>query len=175
MSTTATTGIVTPKTVEDWLLFLTPIIGGAAGLSWGGIVPGASGFLVGVIFASLAKSLVGLGQNPHPSNWEDWLSFAITFLGFLGTAFSANPSYATYAVIIGLLVKALGIVKTGGLNIEDLALAAGAVIAGIGQYTGNPTLLNAGLMFGLVGKALPSIGTNGNPAVLKTPIPPATP
>jgi hypothetical protein len=78
-------------------------------------------------------------------------------------------------VIIGLLVKALGIVKTGGLNIEDLALAAGAVIAGIGQYTGNPTLLNAGLMFGLVGKALPSIGTNGNPAVLKTSIPPAAP
>jgi tetrahydromethanopterin S-methyltransferase subunit F len=169
--------VLTAKTVEDWLLFLAPIIGGAAGLDWGGIIPGMSGFLVGALFASLSKSIIGLGQNLH-GNYEDGLSFAITFLGTLATVFSANMSYAVYGLIIGFFVKALGMLKptidptTGksvsGINIEDLLLAAGAIIAGFAQLTGNPIAVNAGLLIAIIGKALPSIGTNGSPAVLIT-------
>jgi len=153
-----------PKTTEDWILFITPLIGGLAGLDWGGLVPGVSGFLLGLTIASMSKTLIGLGQNFHPSNYEDLLSFISTFLGFLGTGFTANPQFVTWGLIIGFLVKALGIVQTG-LNIEDVILAIGTVVAGIAQVTGNTHLVTAGLLLAVIGKALPSIGTNGSPSV----------
>jgi hypothetical protein len=163
-----------PKTVEDWLLFLIPIIGLLAGFNWGGLIPGASGLIVGIAIGSLAKTLIGLGQTPHLSNWEDWFSLITTFLGFLGTAFSANPLFLVYGTIIGLLLKSLGFIKAG-LNVEDIMLALGALIAGYGQLSGNPALLNAGLLIGIIGKTMPSLGTNGSPTTLTVTATPATP
>lgn len=149
-----------PKTAEDWILFLTPIIAALAGFNWGGIIPGASGFIVGVFIGALAKTLIGLGQNPHFQNYEDFVAAAILFLGFLATAFSANPQFLTWGTILGLVVKALGFLQSG-LNVEDVFLAIGALIAGYGAISGNAQLTNAGLLLGLIGKAMPSIGTGG--------------
>lgn len=159
-------GITTPKTIEDWLLFLTPIVGALAGFNWGGFIPGTSGFVVGVLVASLAKTLIGLGQNPHLSNWEDMISFALTFFGLLATAFSANPQFVIYGLIFGLLVKSLGFLSLG-LTIEDIVLAIGALIAGYGEIAGIPVLVNLGLLLAIIGKAIPSIGTGGTPVALK--------
>ena len=163
--------LTAPKTTEDWILFLTPIASAGAGFSWGGLIPGASGFLVGAFVAALAKTLIGLGQNPHLSNWEDAIPAAILFLGFLGTSFSSNVDFLTWGTIAGFLVKALGFFKRG-INIEDGLLAAGALIAGFGALTGHTGLLNAGLLIGIIGKSIPSIGsqtTGGTPS----PSPPA--
>jgi hypothetical protein len=175
MSTT-TGGIALPKTVEDWILFLTPLITAAAGFSWGGIVPGASGFLVAAVLASLSKALIGLGQNPHPSNWEDWFLFIFSFLGFLATAFSADPTFMVYGLVIGLIVKSFGGIASLGFSIEDIVLAIGAFMAGIGQLLDKPEIVTVGLLISILGKALPSIGTAGTPTTVNiTTTAPASP
>jgi hypothetical protein len=180
MTTATTTGPLAqlqaslPKTTEDWLLFIIPLVGGLAGLDWGGLIPGISGVIFGLTIASLSKTLIGLGQNFHPSNWEDALSFIITFAGFLGTAFSANPDLLTWGLIIGFFVKALGIIQAG-LNIEDIILAIGTIIAGIAQLTGKPEIVTAALIIAAIGKALPSIGTGGTPSVATVTTAPTSP
>jgi len=147
------------------MLFLVPIVSALAGFEWHGLIPGAAGFVVGVAVASLAKTLIGLGQRPY-NNWEDWISFVVTLLGFLGTGLSANPAFLTDATIIGLFVKALGFLQTG-LTVEDIILAIGSLLAGYGAFIGNMEIVNAGLLLSIVGKSIPSIGTNGTPAVIK--------
>lgn len=174
--------IAVPKTAEDYILFLTPIVAAAAGFNWSGLIPGSSGFLVGVFVGALAKTLIGLGQNIK--SWEDWLAAIILGLGFVSTALLApgNPQYLTWGTIIGLFVKALGyFTDTKSNPIEDVVLAIGTIMAGYGAYIGNSELLNAGLLFGLIGKSMPSIGTGGaagspapGPAPASAPAPPPT-
>jgi hypothetical protein len=156
--------VLTKYTVEDWILFLTPVLSAAAGFNFGGILPGTSGFLLGVVIASLAKSLIGLGQNPSfKGNYEDYLNLIITFLGLLATAITANQQFVIYGAVIGLIAKALPSM-TGGVNLEDILLTIGAIIAGVGQASGYPTIASVGLLLAVIGKSLPSSAPAPAPA-----------
>lgn len=174
MSTATTNGVVTTRTIEDWLVFVTPVIVALAGFDWSGVLPGTSAFVTAAVLGALAKFLVGLGQNPHIKNWEDWIPLIVIGLSALATNLSADPRFVTYGLYLGLAVKALPMLQEG-LNIEDVLLLVGTLLAGIGQLSGHAQLASLGLVVALVGKTLPSIGTNGEPAKLSITATTSTP
>jgi ABC-type xylose transport system permease subunit len=145
--------------LEDWILFLTPIIVGLAGSGLAqNLIPGVPGLLVGVVIGVLAKTLIGIGQN-FKANYEDVLSFIITFIGLLGSALSGYPQFIVYGTVLGLIAKALPSLSNG-LNPEDLLLTLGAIIAGIGASFGLHNLESVGLLLSVLGKSLPSLGSS---------------
>jgi hypothetical protein len=153
---TLSTKVTTATTAEDWILFLTPLVTALAGTNLAqNLIPGASGLLVGTVIGVLAKTLIGIGQN-FKANYEDILSFVITFVGLLGAALTGYPEFLIYGTILGLIAKALPSLANG-LNAEDILLTLGAIIAGIGTALGLHNLSSVGLLLSVLGKSLPSL------------------
>ena len=156
--------ILTPTNVEDILLGLLPILSGPTGnalINLTGIVPGVSGFVLAVIVASLVKSSIGISQNQK--SYEDWLNFVITFLGLVAAGLSGNSQVALAGLVIGFIAKALPSLAQG-FNIEDALLVAGSLLAGLGTLltgTEGSAVTNIGLLVATLGKAWPSIASNG--------------
>jgi hypothetical protein len=172
---TATTSVLTSATLEDWLLFLVPLVTTAAGLNWSGLVPGLPGFLIGVIVGALAKALVGIAQSPT-KNYEDYLLFFITLAGALAAGLENNASLAVYGTVIGLIAKALPSLVQG-INVEDVLMLVSVFFAGIAQYAGNMQIAAFALLVGVLAKSIPSLGTNGTAGLptASTTSAPATP
>jgi hypothetical protein len=157
---------LTSPTLEDWILLLSPVLSAGAGSSLNGILPGTSSFVLGVIIAALGKSLVSLGAEPKSK--EDWWLFVFTFFGILITALTGNSQYALAGTIIGFAGKSVGtLIHTVAL--EDILLLVGSGIAFYGILTGSTNTTNTGLLLLSMGKALPSLGTNGKLSPLKGP------
>lgn len=155
-----------PPTLEDWILLLSPVLSASAGSSLTGILPGTSAFVLGVIIAGLGKSLVSLGADPKSK--EDWWLFGFTFLGILVTGLTGNSQYALGGTIIGFAGKSIGtLIHTVAL--EDILLLVGSIIAFYGILGGNTNATNTGLLLLSMGKALPSLGTNGKLSPLTGP------
>ena len=169
--------MINPARLEDYLLAGLPLLTALVGFDWTQVgLTGASGFLVGVAIASLAKALLSLGQNPTWRSWDDVLLFVFTLFGILAAALSANPNYILYGTVLGFIAKASNVFQNG-FNIEDALLFVGAFLAAYGQYFGHPALASIGLLIGTIGKALPSLGSAPAPAPATpstpTPVPPA--
>lgn len=155
MTTNSLTG---SQTLEDWILFLGPLLSAGAGTSLSGIISGTNGFLLGIVIAALGKSLLGLSFQTK--SLEDWLLFISTFLGLVATALTANSQFVLYGTIIGFAAKSIpSLVKVK--NVEDVFLLIGSIIAFLGVTFGNTNVENTGLLLLTMGKALPSIATNG--------------
>ena len=163
---------LTSPTLEDWILLLSPVLSAGAGSNLSGILPGTSAFALGVVIAALGKSLVSLGADPKCR--EDWWLFAFTFFGILLTSYTGNSQYALGGTIIGFAGKSLGtLIHTRTL--EDILLLIGSGIAFIGLLSGNTNTTNSGLLLLSMGKALPSLGTNGSPPSWPGPAHPSKP
>lgn len=155
----AGTSVPTFKKIEDYLLSLLPLITALAGFQWGGIIPGTTGFLVGVFLGAFAKFLIGLSQDPTIKNWEDLVPLIVITLGFISTTLSANPQFLEVGTIIGFIVKALGYFTAGGTStlVEDAFLIIGAFLMLYGAFIGNPQVVDAGALLGIIGKSFPGI------------------
>src|SRR5690242_3046924 len=90
---------LTSPTYEDWILLLSPLFGAGAGSNLAGILPGTSGFVLGVLVAALGKSLAGIGSDVK--SYEDWWLFLLTFAGLVLTGFTGNGQFALGGSIIG--------------------------------------------------------------------------
>jgi hypothetical protein len=164
--------ILTPANIEDFLLAFLPILSGPTGsalINLTGLVPGVSGFILAVVIASLVKSSIGISQNTK--SYEDWLNFAITFLGLVGAGLTGNSQVALAGIVLGFVAKALPSLANG-INVEDVLLLVGSIVAGLGTLgTGNEwtAITNIGLLVATLGKAWPSISSGG-----QSGLPPAT-
>ena len=148
--------VLTSYTVQDWILFLAPVLSASQGLNLPGLIPGTTGFLISVVIAALAKSVSGLGQDHSIKNYEDWLQFIITLVGLIGTGLTASPQFVLYGTIIGFIAKSLPSLKNG-FNVEDVLLFLGSLLSLYGTYTGGTAIANVGLLISTVGKSIPSI------------------
>jgi hypothetical protein len=89
---------------------------------------------------------------------EDWLLFASTVLGSVGTMATNNPMYYFYGLTLGATSKALLSLGPDWRSLEDWLLFAGAFLGSIGTtLSGDTNYMLYGLILGAVGKALPSL------------------
>lgn len=92
---------------------------------------------------------------------EDWLLFANTILGSLGTIATNNPMYYFYGLTVGASSKALLSLGPDWRSWEDWLFFAGAFLGSMGNaLSGNTAFMLYGLVLGAIGKALPSLAKN---------------
>jgi hypothetical protein len=89
---------------------------------------------------------------------EDWLLFASTVLGSVGTMATNNPMYYFYGLTLGASSKALLSLGPNWRSWEDWLLFAGAFLGSVGTTLGGSTnYMLYGLILGAIGKAVPSL------------------
>lgn len=150
---------------EDWLLFLSTVLGSVGMLASSNPMY----FYYGLTVGASSKALLSLGSNWR--SWEDWVLFLGTFLGSLGTSLSNDPSYMLYGLVIGSVGKALPSLAKDKRSLEDWLLFAIPLLTGIGSaIAAEPKLAMAGLFFGMIGKSLASVTPGSN---VSSPPPPS--
>ena len=69
---------------EDWLLFLSTVLGSVGMMATNNPMY----YFYGLTLGASSKALMSLG--PNWKSWEDWLLFSGAFFGSLGTALSSS-------------------------------------------------------------------------------------
>jgi hypothetical protein len=145
---------------EDWILFLSTILGSGAMVASSNPMY----FLYGVTVGASSKALLSLGPNWR--SWEDWILFGSTLCGSLGTSLSGNTNYMLYGLVVGAVGKALPSLAKWPSSLEDWLLLVIPLVTGIGSaISSQPKFAMVGLFFGMIGKSLASVdpaSTNGS-------------
>jgi hypothetical protein len=140
---------------EDWILFLSTVLGSAGMVS----TSNPQYMLYGLAVGAASKALLSLGPNWR--RWEDWLLFAGTFLGALGMSLSNNSQYILYGLILGAIGKSQPSLVNHHSSLEDWLLFLLPLVTGImSALTSNPNYAMTGLFFGMLGKSLGSVNPN---------------
>ena len=150
---------------EDWILFLSTVLGSGAMATSGN----SSFMLYGLTLGAASKALVSLGTNWR--SLEDWILFGATFFGALGASLSNDSHYAIIGLILGMIGKALPSITKHLNSVEDwllLAIMLGTTI--IWVVAASPGTAMIGLFFGSLAKSLTSIDLeSGNQQQISAP------
>jgi hypothetical protein len=136
---------------EDWVLFLSTVLGSAGMVA----TNNPSYMLYGLTVGASSKALLSLGTNWKSA--EDWLLFAGTFCGALGASLTGNMEYATYGLVLASVGKSLPSLANRHGSVEDWLLFVFPVVSTIiSVIASSPGTANLGLFFGMIGKSLAS-------------------
>ena len=136
---------------EDWVLFLSTVLGSAGMVA----TNNPNYMLYGLTVGAASKALLSLGSDWK--NLEDWILFGATFCGALGDSLTGNMEYMTYGLVFASIGKALPSVVKYHNSVEDwLLLVIPIVTVVISLIAASPSTVNLGLFFGMLGKSLSS-------------------
>ena len=154
---------------EDWILFLSTVLGSVGMMATNDPMY----YLYGLTVGAASKALLSLG--PDWRSWEDWLLFAGALLGALGNSLTSNSDYMLYGLVLGAVGKALPSLVKYRRSLEDWLLLILPLLTGIATaISSEPKFAMVGLFFGMLGKSLGSFdpeSTDGAQTAPTQPLP----
>ncbi len=156
---------------EDWVLFLSTILGSVGMMATNDPMY----YLYGLTVGAASKALLSLG--PDWKNLEDWLLFSGAFLGALGTSLTSDQNYMLYGLVMGAVGKAVPSLVKYGPSLEDILLFVLPLTTGLASaLSSQPKYAMLGLFFGMIGKSLASVDPNASDGSgTQTPPPSSSP